>query len=136
MLPTLMDHDYVLLTKGLPAPHRGDIVILNVVNQGVRQEWVKRIVALGGDRVEVRGDVILVNGQPEQFKHVILTAGATTPVENLTVPAGDVFVAGDNRSVSEDSRFVGPFPSTAIKGRVLFIYAPLWRIGPIPAPAR
>jgi signal peptidase I len=136
MLPTLEDHDYVLLTKGLSVPHRGDIVILNVVNQGVRQEWVKRIVGLGGDRVEVRGDVILVNGKPEQFKHVILSTGATAPVENLTVPAGDVFVAGDNRPVSEDSRFVGPFPQTAIKGRVLFIYAPLWRIGPVPAPAR
>jgi signal peptidase I len=135
MLPTLQDHDYVLLTRGLPDPQRGDIVILNVVYQGVREEWVKRIVAIGGDHVEVRGDIILVNSGPEQFKHIILTNGETTPVENVTVPAGDVFVAGDNRPVSEDSRFVGPFPMSAIKGRVLFIYAPLWRIGPVPAPA-
>jgi signal peptidase I len=134
MLPTLRDHDYVLLTKGLATPRRGDIVVLNVVYQGNREEWVKRIVALGGDHVDVRGDIILVNGLPEQFKHLIRTNGSTSPIESLTVPRGELFVAGDNRPVSEDSRIVGPFPVASIKGRVLFIYAPLWRIGPIPAP--
>jgi signal peptidase I len=136
MLPTLRDHDYVLLTKGLPDPHRGDIVILNVVTNGVSEEWVKRIVAVGGDLVDVTGDIILVNGSPEQFQHIILTHGASTPILHLTVPAGRIFVAGDNRAVSEDSRYVGTFPVSAIKGRVVFIYAPLGRVGPVPSPPR
>ncbi len=136
MMPTLRDHDYVLLTKGLPDPHRGDIVILNVVNKGVPEEWVKRIVAVGGDLVDVNGDIVLVNSAPEQFKHIILTNGAQTPIKKLTVPEGQVFVCGDNRSVSEDSRYVGTFPVTSIKGRVVFIYAPIWRVGPVPSPPR
>lgn len=134
MLPTLRDHDYLLATKGLPDPMRGDIVILNVVAKGVREEWVKRIVGLPGDTVNVNGDVILVNGLPEQFRHIILTQGATTPIKQVIVPPGQVFVAGDNRAVSEDSRYVGTFPLTSIRGRVVFIYAPISRIGPVPGP--
>lgn len=134
MMPTLRDHDYVLLTKGLPDPQRGDIVILNVVNKGVSEEWVKRIVALPGDIVDVSGDIILVNGKAEQFQHIITTSGASTPIEHVTVEPGRIFVAGDNRGVSEDSRYVGTFPLSAIKGRVFFIYAPISRIGPVPSP--
>lgn len=134
MMPTLRDHDYVLLTKGLSDPQRGDIVILNVVNKGVPEEWVKRIVALPGDIVDVSGDIILVNGKAEQFQHIITTSGASTPIEHVTVEPGRIFVAGDNRGVSEDSRYVGTFPLSAIKGRVFFIYAPISRIGPVPSP--
>jgi signal peptidase I len=134
MMPTLRDHDYVLLTKGLPDPQRGNIVILNVVNKGVPEEWVKRIVALPGDIVDVSGDIILVNGKAEQFQHIITTSGASTPIEHVTVEPGRIFVAGDNRGVSEDSRYVGTFPLSAIKGRVFFIYAPISRIGPVPSP--
>ena len=134
MQPTLRDHDYLLATKGLPDPMRGDIVILNVVAGGVKEEWVKRIVGLPGDRVDVNGDIILVNGAPEQFRHIIVTQGATFPVSHVTVPPGRVFVAGDNRAVSEDSRYVGTFPLTSIRGRVVFIYAPVNRFGPVSGP--
>jgi signal peptidase I len=135
MMPTLRDHDYVLLTKGDASLERGDIVILNVVNKGVAQEWVKRVVAVGGDVVDVNGDTILVNGKPEEFRHVITTSGQTTPILHVTVAPGRIFVAGDNRGVSEDSRYVGTFPVSAIKGRVFFIYAPISRFGPVPSPA-
>jgi signal peptidase I len=134
MEPTLRDHDYVLLTKGLPDPKRGDIVILNVVYKGVAEEWVKRIVALGGDTVDVTGDLILVNGAPEQFRHIVLTNGPSYPIQHVIVPPGQVFVAGDNRPVSQDSRYVGTFPLSAIRGRVVFLYAPIWRAGPVPGP--
>jgi len=134
MLPTLHDHDYVLLTRGLSGPKRGDIVILNVVYKGSPEEWVKRIVAIGGDQVDVAGDIILVNGQAEQFHHRILTSGGTLPVLHLTVPPGQVFIAGDNRGVSADSRYVGTFPATSIRGKVVAIYAPITRIGSVPNP--
>jgi signal peptidase I len=136
MLPTLRGGDYVLATKGLPDPMHGDIVILNVVYKGVREEWVKRIVGLPGDRVDVRGDIILINGTAESFRHLTITGDATIPVQTITVPAGQVFVAGDNRPVSEDSRYVGTFPLTSIRGRVVFIYAPTGRFGPVSGPPR
>lgn len=134
MYPTLFDHDYVLITKGLESPHRGDIVVMRVIYKGKSEEWVKRIVALGGDRVNVSGNLLTVNGRGEQFPHMIIDSGATQPVTQLIVPKGHIFVAGDNRAVSLDSRFVGTFPTTAIHGRVVAIYAPISRIGLVPGP--
>jgi signal peptidase I len=134
MIPTLHDHDYLLITKGLPTPRRGDVVVLHVVWKGQKEEWVKRIVAIGGDTVDVTGDIIRVNGAPEQFPHMIINSGETTPVEHVVVPQGHLFVAGDNRGVSEDSRYVGTFPATSLLGKVVAIYAPVQRIGPVPGP--
>ena len=134
MYPTLFNKDYVLITKVLARPQRGDVVVLHVLYQGKKEEWVKRIVALGGDRVNVSGDMITVNGAGEKFPHMIIDGGATQPVEQVTVPAGQIFVAGDNRAVSLDSRFVGTFPVTSIHGRVVAIYAPIERMGPVPEP--
>jgi signal peptidase I len=134
MKPTLQDHDYVLLTKGLPDPRRGDVVILYVVENGQHVEWVKRVIGIGGDTVDVAGDVITVNGAPEQFPHKIMTSGESRPVEHLVVPHGQLFVAGDNRGISEDSRYVGTFPAGSVRGKVVAIYAPIERIGPVPGP--
>jgi signal peptidase I len=134
MYPTLHDHDLVLATPGLRDPKRGDIVILNVVWHGGREEWVKRIVAIGGDTVDVMGDIIRVNGAPEQFPHMIINSGETSPVEHLVVPQGRLFVAGDNRGISEDSRYVGTFSASAVRGKVVAIYAPIGRIGLVPGP--
>jgi len=134
MYPTLFNNDYVLITKGLALPQRGDVVVLHVLYQGRKEEWVKRIVALCGYRVNVSGNMITVNGAGEQFPHMIINGGATQPVEQVTVPAGQIFVAGDNRDVSLDSRFVGTFPVTSIHGRVVAIYAPIERIRLVPEP--
>lgn len=134
MEPTLYDHDYMLITRGVDRPMRGDIVTVKVIYKGVPQEWVKRVVAIGGDRVDVAGDYILVNGKPEVFQHAILTSGYRTPAATVTVPTGHVFLAGDNRSVSEDSRYVGTLPVTAIDGKVVAVYAPVNRIRAIASP--
>ena len=134
MYPTLFNNDFVLITKGLAHPQRGDVVVLHVLYQGKSEEWVKRIVALGGDRVNVSGNMITVNGAGERFPHMIINGGATQPVEQVSVPPGQIFVAGDNRDVSLDSRFVGTFPVTSIHGRVVAIYAPIERIGLVPEP--
>jgi signal peptidase I len=134
MYPTLHDHDFVLLTRGLAVPKRGDVVILNVTFKGVKQEWVKRVIAIGGDTVDVYGDIIQVNGAPEQFPHVIATNGETQPREHLVVAPGQLFVAGDNRGISEDSRFVGTFAASAVRGKVVAVYAPIQRIQLVPGP--
>lgn len=134
MYPTLWDHDYVLITKSVPTPQRGDVVVLHVRYKGKTEEWVKRIVALAGDRVSVAGDLLTVNGSGEQFPHMIINGGETQPVEQLVVPTGQLFVAGDNRSVSLDSRSVGTFPVSSLHGRVMAIYAPIARTGLVPEP--
>jgi len=133
--PLAFAADPVTIVYGLNgAGKSGYIGILNGIFKGRPEEWVKRIVAVGGDKVDVAGDIILVNGQAEQFHHRILTTGATLPLAHLTVPPSDIFIAGDNRGVSEDSRYVGTFPASSIRGKVVAIYAPISRIGPVPNP--
>jgi len=134
MLPTLHDGDYILVTKGLSHPARGDVVVLDTVDQGRPTELVKRIVAVGGDRVHVEGDFVLVNGAPERFPHLVFADSRLWPAADLTVPDGTVFVLGDNRPVSYDSRYVGPFPIGRIQGKVVAVYAPLYRVGLVPGP--
>jgi signal peptidase I len=134
MYPTLWDHDYTLITKGLATPQRGDVVVLHVLYKGRNEEWVKRIVGMSGDRVDVAGDLMTVNGSGERFPHMIINGGSTQPVEQIVVPDGQIFVAGDNRPVSLDSRFVGTFPVTSIHGRVVAIYAPITRLRLVPEP--
>jgi signal peptidase I len=136
MVPTLLNGDYVLATKGDPDPHRGDVVLLNMLNPktGVREEWVKRVVAIPGDEVYFDGDNIVVNGTAVDYGQII--SNMPVPTGHVTVQAGKVFLAGDNRPVSEDSRRpeVGTVPISQLRGRVVFVYAPLWRMGPVVRP--
>jgi signal peptidase I len=134
MLPTLRDGDYILVTKGLSQPRRGDVVVLDTTEAGRPTEVVKRIVAVAGDRVHIAGDFALVNGAPEQFPHMVFGSSLPWPVQDLTVPRGTVFVLGDNRPVSYDSRYLGPLSVAQIQGRVVAVYAPVGRIGLVAGP--
>jgi signal peptidase I len=133
MAPTLQNREYLLTTRGWPQPRRGDIVVLHWAHDGITEEIVKRVVALPGDAVSVRGDYVSINGGPETFDHKII-AGTEKIVLDLTVPAGSLFVMGDNRPVSLDSRFIGALPLSSIHGRVVAVWAPVNRMRVVPSP--
>jgi signal peptidase I len=132
MLPNLLQVDGLLITKGYRQPRRGDIVVLGITGQdGKPDQVVKRVVGIPGDRIEVRNDVAYVNGRSEAGYRVYVDApgrGDTLPA--LTVPPGSLYVMGDNRPVSYDSRYIGPQPLSAVQGRVAAIYMPVtrWRV--------
>ncbi|MBI3965115.1 MAG: signal peptidase I [Chloroflexi bacterium] len=112
-------------------PHRGDIVILRRPNDPEARNLVKRVIALPGETVEVRNGTIYVNGETVDEPYVLnRDRGSITPV---TVPANHVYVMGDNRPVSSDSRAFGPVPMTDILGRAWFRYWPLDQLGLLPA---
>ncbi len=133
MVPTLLDGDRLLLTKGYSAPRHGDIVVFVIDEHGTPTEIVKRVVALAGDTVEVFGDRVAVNGKPEATPHAGVVQFDTPHIVVQTVPAGSVFVMGDNRPVSLDSRYIGPLPLTAAHGRVAAIFAPIGRMRVVPS---
>jgi signal peptidase I len=128
MLPTLESGDYLLVTRGDPAPQRGDIVVTQVEENGVPVELVKRVVALPGDSVEIRSDVAYVNGAPEPSRGQSVDVRFSVSRPRVTVPPGHVYVMGDNRPNSEDSRYIGPVPISGIKGKAVFVFAPIYRI--------
>jgi signal peptidase I len=129
MLPTLRSGDMVLLTRGYRRPRRGDIVFTQVTEQGVPVEIVKRVIGVPGDTVEVRQDVAVVNGVPEPARGQYIDPMAGDSVAAYRIPAGHIYVMGDNRPDSEDSRYIGPVPLSGVKGRVVALYAPINRIG-------
>jgi len=133
MLPTLSSGEYMLITRGWSSPRRGDIVVLNWQHDGITEEIVKRVVGLAGDTVAVDGDNVLVNGAKEAFPHQII-AGPVRVRFTTVVPANTVFVCGDNRAISLDSRFIGPLPLSGVHGRAVAVWAPVDRMRVVPSP--
>jgi len=146
METTLMPDQYVLIDKLTPrwAPHaRGDIVVLHPpadYTQGATP-FIKRVVGLAGDRIQLRDGAVWVNGVKVDEPFVFQQDGANQPTEPLTdtsdwtVPAGDLFVMGDHRGESADSRLFGPIAASSVIGRAWLRYWPLNTFELLPAPA-
>lgn len=113
-------------------PHRGDIVILKRPGQPDGDNLVKRVVALPGEQIEIRNGVTYVNGQPLDEPYVVNHDRYSMPPQ--TVPSGRVFVMGDNRPNSNDSRAFGPVSISDLVGRVWLRYWPLAEAGVLSAP--
>jgi len=135
MLPSLMSGDHLLVTRGYTQPARGDVVSFSAVISGKPDDLIKRVVAIGGDTVEVFGDTVLINGQPEPTTYQRITGTESFHIKPFSVPAGSVYVLGDNRPVSLDSRFFGPVRLADVKGRARFIFSPITRFRRIDAAA-
>lgn len=135
MEPTLQVEDRILVGKfsyRLGQIERGDVIVFHYpLNPG--KDFVKRVVALGGETVELRDGVVLIDGAPITERYPTALAGGdracTSTSEPREVPPGQLFVLGDNRCNSEDSRFFGFVPVDHVVGKALFIYWPLPRLG-------
>ena len=115
MLSTLKNGDIVVYSRVGNDIERGDIISLSLLSG---EYYVKRVVALGGDVVDLRDGVLYVNGEAETGAYV---RGKTNPEAGsftypYTVPEGDVFTLGDNREASIDSRFYGSVNLRRVKG--------------------
>jgi signal peptidase I len=129
MLPTLRSADRVLITRGAKAVHRGDVVVLVADEAGMKTELVKRVIAVAGDTVEIRSDTAIVNGVREpNYGQRIDASAYSVSLPAMRVPAGQLYVMGDNRPLSEDSRYIGTVPLSGVMGRVVAVFAPIQRL--------
>jgi len=128
MEPTLLPHDRVLVTKfvyRLRDPVRGDVVVLRYP-RNTQRNYIKRVVGLPGEKIQIKKGVLYING--ERVREVYLSADIFGDYGPLTVPADSVFVLGDNRNNSEDSRAFGPLKKRLIVGQAVLIYWPVPRL--------
>lgn len=132
MVPTLEVGDRVLVNKFLfrfQPPARGEIVVFRSPEDPA-MDLIKRVIAVGGETVELRNGVVLVDGRALKEPYVNPAVKDTyTSNAPTTVPPGYVWVMGDNRTNSRDSRYFGPQPVTSLLGRAFSIYWPIprWR---------
>ncbi len=147
MRPTLMEGDRLIVSKfiygakipftkkrlpGLSKPKRGDIIVFIYPVDGKR-DFIKRLIAFGGETVEIIDGDVYVNGkiiQDPRIKNIYYYNYGPygQEGEKVEVPKGSVFVLGDNSGSSSDSRFWGFVPEENIIGRAEFIYWPPKRI--------
>lgn len=125
MTPFLQDEDRVLITRGYPTPERGDIVAIEIPAEFGGGRIIKRVIAIPGDEIEVIGDTAFVNGEVSLVTPDPIIGPDTRRLGAATVPEGSVFVMGDNRPVSLDSRSIGFVPLAAVTGEVVAVILPL-----------
>ena len=126
MVPTLNDRERIIVTKTHSTINdycRGDIIVIDF-SQDYGKDIVKRIIAVAGDTIEIQGGKVLVNGS--NLEEAYLNQLTEGKYELATVPAGAVFVMGDNRSHSLDSRDtrIGFITESQIKGKAVWAIWP------------
>ncbi len=142
---TFSEGQYVLVDRlsHLWSPYvPGQVVVFRAPDLTGRDEaLIKRVIAVGGDTVDLRDGAVYVDGreldEPYTFRD---EDGAEQPTEasgtsHWVVPAGDLFVMGDHREVSADSRVFGPVPVASVIGRAVLRYWPITALSLVDAPA-
>ena len=133
MMPTLDDQERIFINKFVYRLHfgkidRGDTVVFWFPGDPTKS-YIKRVIAVPGDRVEVNQGAVIVNGQALVENYVPEEYRDQSSMTERTVPQDEYFVLGDHRSSSNDSRAWGMVPRRYIYGKAVFIYWPLDKMG-------
>jgi signal peptidase I len=141
MDPTFNSGDYIFTSKityKIRAYQRGDVVVFkSPKNPDI--EYIKRIIGLPGDQIVIKDTIVSVNGTVLNEGYIsdktnLWDGGYVKNGEPVKVPPGELFVMGDNRPRSSDSREFGSIPMSSIIGHVFYRYFPSSKVGPIKNP--
>jgi signal peptidase I len=136
MMPTLENGERLIVNKliyYIQDPKPGDIIVFHATKE---KDYIKRVIATEGQTVEMKNDQLYIDGKPvdepylKQYKERAKAAGylLTDNFGPVKVPQGDIFVMGDNRQNSTDSRIIGPVPVNTVVGRSELVIWPLNKI--------
>lgn len=129
MMPTLHNRDRMIVNKlsyRISQPHRFDIIVFHATET---KDYIKRIIGLPGDTITYKHDVLYINGnamkEPYLDQYKKQTNGFLTYDFTYKVPKGDLFVMGDNRQNSKDSRMIGPIQEKSVVGKAVLLFWPM-----------
>jgi len=131
MLPMLEDEDRLFINKfayRFGEIHRGDVVVF-LYPGDQSKSYIKRVIALPGDRLRIDHGQVWVNGTALKEPYVPLKYKDDRSQPEMAVPAGDYFMMGDHRTISSDSRDFGPVPRRLVYGKAAFVYWPIDQAG-------
>lgn len=117
--PAIPFTDYKIMGR---EPHRGEVVIFRSPTDS--KDYIKRVVALPGEEIRIRDNQVYIDGKLLDEEYIALKGAAPSQANfgPLTVPEGHIFVMGDNRNQSYDSRFWGPLDERLLKGKAEIIH--------------
>ena len=133
MLPRLEDQDRLFINKFVyrfSAIERGDVVVFRYP-RNPQTSYIKRVIALPGDRLSIDHGTVWLNGEPLSEKYVPDEFRDLRSMAEIVVPEGCYFMMGDHRSISSDSRDFGPVERPLIYGKAVFVYWPQRDAGPV-----
>lgn len=132
MLPTIQLHDQVLANKFIyrfGPIKRGDIIVLDDPT-GQVDTLIKRVIATGGENIDLRDGKVWIDGEPLDEPYTYGQPSLRGPLSMpREIPEGAVWVMGDNRTQSQDSRWFGAVDRSMVRGQAFFTYWPLERLG-------
>ncbi|MEH6945036.1 signal peptidase I [Bacillus sp. JJ722] len=135
MSPTLDNQNKVLINK-VSSIKRFDTIVFNAPDSN--NNYIKRVIGFPGDRIEMKNDILYINDKRFEEDYLSNMKENLVPNETLTedflieiVPDDSLFVLGDNRRVSKDSRIFGFIPMSSVIGKVEFRFYPLKDLGNI-----
>lgn len=133
MEETLLINDRVLVNKlsyRLHDIHRGDVVVFSRPENdpGEFQDLIKRVIGLPGETIEARGNTIFIDGHA-LIEPYLSSGEVIADFDPVTIPEGEIFVMGDNRDNSGDSRLFGTIEEDRVTGRAFFLFWPFSRAG-------
>lgn len=134
MRPTLQHEERLVVNKFIyhvRDPQKGEVVIFRYPRDPSR-DFIKRVIATAGDTLEIKDGRVYVNDQLLREDYILEKTRTEYP--KVTIPDGTIFVMGDNRNNSEDSRFpdVGFVPLDLVKGKAVLIFWPVSEIKTLP----
>ncbi|MEW4307348.1 signal peptidase I [Rossellomorea marisflavi] len=139
MTPTLHNGDRMIVSK-FGTPDRFDIVVFHAPE---RKDYIKRVIGLPGDKIEYKDDTLYINGKAYEETYLkdskaalqegLLTDDFTLDeiIDQETVPDGEIFVMGDNRRYSKDSRHIGTVPLEEVVGITSVVVWPIKDMGKV-----
>jgi signal peptidase I len=131
MLPMLEDQDRLFINKiayRVGEIHRGDVVVFEYPRDHTKS-YIKRVIALPGDRLRIADGQVYVNGVRLKEPYVPNRFADDRSEPEQVLPSHEYFVMGDHRSISSDSREFGPVDRDLIYGKAVFVYWPMEQVG-------
>ena len=131
MLPILEDQDRLFINKiayRVGEIHAGDVVVFQYPRDHAKS-YIKRVIAVPGDRLRIDQGQVVVNGVPLKEPYLQSRFADDRSQTEMVMPPKEYFVMGDHRSISSDSRDFGPVDRELIYGKAVFVYWPMEQVG-------